>query len=156
MSTIQKIFNHNGRDVFLLAINKIAELEETIDFPKPFFHATIFLEDNEINDYGELKNSLKQLLDLGARNFVCAGSAGEKVHDLVDNFRESGNYEKGIDECISTTWHKNDSLNEVVQFSLNDAFSSDNFEEFNPPKVFIVLKSSSIFKELNKILFSQQ
>jgi hypothetical protein len=63
-------------------------------------------------------NVTKQLLELGARYFVCAGMRGEVVHDRIDDVVVQQGH-----EGVVTTFHGNESKEEVAAFFLTCATS---------------------------------
>lgn len=154
MAAARKIGTYLGRDIYEVTLDHFDALPKSINLPTPFFHAAILADMNEISSLETLKQCAKDLLDRGARYFVCAGSAADVVHDVVDELRATYPYERSEEDCIPTTSHKDEPLSEVVWFTLNAAFASDQFEIQDPSKIFIILRTSRYLTELRRILGS--
>lgn len=67
---------------------------------------------------------VKRLLENGCRYFVCAGTCAENLHDLVDDVVLS----LGEKETIVTTYHEDESAEDVANFFVNatDLSSQEN------------------------------
>lgn len=66
---------------------------------------------------------IEQLLKQNCKYFVAGGENCEEWHDCADEVQ--------IDEHVVTTWHKGQSLEEVVYFALNSTdFGNYEFDRF--------------------------
>lgn len=69
-----------------------------------------------------LEPMIRELIELGCRYFVCAGTSSESLHDYVDDLYldSERSYEDERNNVIMiTTWHDADSNEEVANYFLN-------------------------------------
>ena len=80
------------------------------------------------SDFQPLQPLITRLIDLGCKYFVCAGKDSERLHDFIDDMildiSLSGDQENGAD--IMTTWHDDDTNDDVAHFFLHSTNVSNS------------------------------
>lgn len=70
-----------------------------------------------LSGYSELTSLIEKLLDLGCNCFICAGTHSESLHDFIDDVLLS----KAVNSDAVTTWHNDDTDDEVAEFCFHAA-----------------------------------
>lgn len=71
--------------------------------------------------YSQLQPLVEKLLDSGCKYFVCAGAHSEALHDFIDDVILDRSIDNEPDESnvVMTTWHDDDTNEEVAEFFFN-------------------------------------
>ena len=162
---IQRYKKYNDRENILIELIDFESIPKSIDLPLPFFHATIFADFDEVSNNDPLFEFLDLLLEKGGVYFICGGTAGGKVHHCVDELidideankikkypLQSGKPPFQEGDCIMTTSHNDDSVEEVVWFALNVAYSPDVCMKENPANLFFLMQNSPYLKKVKECL----
>ena len=115
------------RSVLVIESNMLDEVAEKITAEVERFVLLLVVEADKLSD-AVVPTHAKRLLDRGAV-YVCVwGPDCERVHDCFDRIIVSNATEPadGAD-CIMTTWHSRDTLEEAVWFFQNAANPTDGF-----------------------------
>lgn len=166
---IQSYKKYNGRENILIELSDFERLPKSLDLSSPYFHATIFLDSGDIPDEvsidDPLAGFLDSLLDRGGAYFVCGGTAGERIHNYVDDLilfdeidekwkypLQPGKHPFPADGCILTTWHDDESVEDIVWFALNAAVSADVCMKENPVNLFFLMQNSPYLEKVKECL----
>ncbi len=87
----------------------------------------------------------QKLVALGGVYFCCWGSGCEVLHDTIDHAAKEN--EIAENSVLMTTWHDNESLQEVLWFFINTAFPHDAFEHTTKSMIAISVGNSEWAKE---------
>ncbi len=72
------------------------------------------------SDFQKVEPVVKRLVSLGCRCFVCAGNYSESLHDFIDDVILDMTLDDGeANTAFLTTWHDDDTDDEVADFFLN-------------------------------------
>lgn len=85
------------------------------------FAVLLDADDGDWADDPTLVASIQALLQAGCRYFVCYGLDSEQLHDRIDELIIDG----GFDDTI-TTWHNDESEQEVAEFFRHSATARMN------------------------------
>lgn len=156
---------NNGRESLLVELTVFERLPKSLDLPGPYFHAIIFADHEEIPDNDPLFEFLDTLLERGGVYFVCGGTAGGKIHDCVDELividevdnilkypLQPGKHPIQEGDCVMTTWHDDESVEDIVWFALNAAYSPDACMKENPTNIFFIRQGSTYLEKVKKCL----
>ena len=145
---------YNGRENLLVELNDFKRIPKSLNLPGPYFHVIIFADHNEIPNIDPLLDFLDSLLERG-------GTAGGKIHDCVDELiviDEVDNIMKyplqpgkpfvEEDDIVMTTWHDDESVEDIVWFALNTACSPDICMKENPKNIFFLRSESTYLEEV--------
>ena len=162
---ISSFKEYNGRENILIELAGFERLPKSLDLPGPYFHAIIFSDHKDISSDDPLLDFLDSLLERGGAYFVCGGIAGEKVHDCVDDLilfdeidaiwkypLQFGKHPFPSEGCILTTWHDDESVEDVVWFALNTAKSPDVCMKENPTNLFFLMQNSPYLGKVKECL----
>lgn len=84
------------------------------------------------------------LISSGCLYAVCAGKDCETWHDTIDEISVIKDVEDAKTELIMTTWHENESIEEVVWFWLNSTnFDNKIFENY----LCLIIDDSKLMEE---------
>ncbi len=111
------------RSLFMLELTTPDQLPRHIKVSSKHF-GTLIAWDARGATHDEIIAFVKTLIDAGCVSFVCWGSDCERVHDIAD---ECDPY-KHDESVIMTTWHANESLDDVTWYFLNTMFAMPAFE----------------------------
>ncbi len=165
----QSYKKYKGRENILIELSGFERLPKSLDLPGPYFHATIFLDYDDISDDipidDPLVDFLDSLLDRGGAYFICGGTAGERIHNYVDDLilfdeidekwkypLQPGKHPFHADDCLLTTWHDDESVEEIVWFALNTARSPDICMKENPANLFLLMQNSPYLGKVKECL----
>ena len=115
------------RELFLLELNDIDEVPDTLRFPSRYF-ACLLAWDASQASADEIRSVGQKLIEQGAAYFVLWGADCERVHDLVDEveaLREEANSDDP--SVIMTSWHHDEPLSEAIWFVLHCALPDDPY-----------------------------
>ncbi len=112
------------RDLWFGRVESAADL--SVPFGGAAFLVLLFVADPSITDMvcNEIASALVQS---GCRYAVCAGAGCDAWHDAVD-LAALGSDPPRTAKDVMTTWHANESVDDVVEFFLRTAY----FEPFQP------------------------
>lgn len=94
---------------------------------------------------------IEEILKKGCRYFVAGGIDCEKWHDYTDeiHFNFYPDFQIPDSEHVMTTWHDNETLEEVIRFALNLTYFDDyQFDKF----LFILIDSKLSEAEVVSII----
>ncbi len=156
---------YNGRENLLVELNEFELLPKPLNFPGPYFHAIIFADYDDIPSNDPLFDFLDSLLERGGVYFVCGGTAGGKIHDCVDELIVIDEVDKTMkyplqpgkpsvqeDDIVMTTWHDDESVEDIVWSALNTARSPDICMKENPTNVFFIRQGSPYLGKVKEYL----
>lgn len=90
------------------------------------------------------------LISSGCLYVVCTGKDCETWHDTIDEISVMKNVEEGETKLIMTSWHENDSIEEVIWFWLNlTDFDNITFENY---LALVVGESKEIENEIQQAI----
>jgi len=128
---------------------KIIELEKPYSFESPFnkeeFVLFLYINDKSISNETQRKLS-RQFISRGCRYAVCGGYNCEEWHDSIDSVC-IGNNKNSDKNFIMTTWHDDETIDDIVFFFVNNT----SYENFIPENFCIVLLGKNL-EIKNKIL----
>jgi hypothetical protein len=126
------------RSLFLLELATPDELPRHIDVGSKYF-GTLIAWDARGVPAEEVASLAEALMESGCTYFVCWGPDCERVHDIVDECRESNASRIGI----LTTWHADETLDDAVWVFLNTTVPDPLFENQFHSSVAITIGSPS-------------
>ena len=109
---------------------------ETLKLDITPFIATFVGIDADIVE-ADLASHIRTLLSKGACYLMFVGTNSEKAHDLADQIKIE--FENDLDNTIITTWHHDDSLQEVLESALFGACPTEGYDFAGTSYVFIPL-----------------
>lgn len=128
-----EILNHGkmkGQDRLLLfaTVSGPKEFSSPIDiFGK---HCVLFIAmDARPMSINEISNIANWALDQGAVYVSVWGPDCERVHDIIDEVLVDRSHDATDEDVIMTTWHDDETLEEVLWFAVNSAFPAGAYEE---------------------------
>jgi hypothetical protein len=130
MTFCEKVGRHDGsgRDLFLLSIPRPGDMPRVISVSTPRF-VCLLAWDARAARLDEISAVARQLLDAGAV-YVCVWGPGcERVHDIFDEESVGPNPPATTDSVVITTWHRDESLVDTLDFVLTAATPDDRFLE---------------------------
>jgi hypothetical protein len=125
-------------------------------------HFVVLLVENLAGkpDPGKTEKFIVTLLDSGMVFFSAWGTNCEFIHDLIDNVLSDPEYRYAddfstIESIILTAWHKNDSLEETVDFMINGAVSAEDYMETTKNLLIVVVNDRDSIKKIKNHLIGQ-
>ena len=118
---------------------KIFEIERPYNFKSPFdgkaFALLLHVSDQSITNYEQ--NSLsEQFVSQGCRYAVCSGYQCSTWDDSIDwAALEKSNFEDNDNQFVMTTWHKDQSIDDIVFFFIRNT----NYDTFTPTNFCVVI-----------------
>ena len=112
------------------------QIKKPYKFISPFdgdaFVCILFNNDPSI--LNEEQNSISdELIAVNCRYAVCAGINCESLHDAIDwaYIFSSKNFSPSTETMVMTTWHENESIDDIIYFGLNCTnFDHHNFRKY--------------------------
>lgn len=96
-------------------IASLAELGRALPRNQKHFTLLLAMDATAIDDES-IREAFGPLIANGLAYFCAWGPDCERVHDITDQVRDSHDPALGSDGIMMTTWHKNETLNDAVDF----------------------------------------
>jgi hypothetical protein len=141
-----------GRNLYLMTLDSLDEgINPFVD--KRYFRLLVVLNDDQIPNSASVLTFAENALEAGARTIFCAGTAGEKVHDIFDEVisENETRYWPEPDDVIITTWHPDETLDDVLWQAFTIGTSVDRFEADTPPVVACLLSKDPRVAEIEEM-----
>ena len=108
------------RDFYEISAQDLASLPNFFEIPSPHFVALLAFDARSVNS-AAIEKLARNLLKSGCVYFCAWGPDCERVHDLFDSQCDKAT------PLIMTTWHTNDSLDDVVWQFTNCSWPADEY-----------------------------
>jgi len=125
------VINH-GKDketkrwLCTLAIECIDDLPSNLDLPSKHFCLLVVADSRRLTEKAIYQFAVS-LLRQGAVYICTWGPGCERVHDLFDQARDELNPQATGWDIIMTSWHNDDTLDEVVWLAINTTWPADYY-----------------------------
>lgn len=148
---LEKVKTHNDKQVSFGSYKSFEEASKNPFNLKKYFIVTFFLNKSSIEN-DSFKKIIENLLDSGCVYFIFHGDQCEEAHDLTDLIivdREAKlGYEPLTENTIMTTWHKDETMEDVLDFIFYSVIPAENF--INSLKSYLIISLGDP-QENNKI-----
>jgi hypothetical protein len=113
-------YDLSGRDLFFLGLDSVEETPKEIKLTSEHF-ACLIAWDSENASVEQISKLVETIILNGAGYICCWGKGCQRVHDIADEidsypYKLYGSPDGSV---IMTTWHEDESLEEVMWFFLN-------------------------------------
>jgi len=120
-----------AKTVFLAACDSISELPRKIGPTSKYFGLLLAADARGI-DPSLIGGIATQLLEAGLVYLCAWGPDCEHLHDIFDEAALARDIDGNArrepsDDVVMTTWHKDESLKEALQFFVHSAFATESF-----------------------------
>lgn len=111
-------FSYSSNICFL---GKRGECNEPFIQTKPLVSAVLLSSWNQGESHQKLRSLIEKLIHKNCSYFVCAGLNAESLHDYIDDIIVGLSIKNDLvqNKGIMTTWHDEDTSDEVADFFLN-------------------------------------
>ena len=119
-----------NRNIYYSHARMPGNLPDDLELPPPHFTCAVFLHSVDW-DKARLANLLERLIEGGCVYFAFHGNRCEEAHDLADEValqNEAYNLDENPDSVIMTTWHENESINDVLSDFLQSAWPAADYD----------------------------
>lgn len=117
-----------GREIFSLSLQSLDSLPQKLELPSPHFVLFLACDARETTD-AVVEQFARNVIDIGAV-YVCTwGFDCERVHDGFDDVATMLEIDENRSLSMMTTWHDEDSLDEVLWFVLHSGRSDDRYAD---------------------------
>jgi hypothetical protein len=127
----QALPDRPAKTVFLVPCDSISELPHKIG-PTSKYFGLLLVADTRGVDPSLIEGIATQLLEAGLVYMCAWGPECERLHDIFDEADVvrglDGNASaEPSDDVVMTTWHKDESLKEALQFFVHSAFATESY-----------------------------
>ena len=127
----QALPDRPAKTVFLTACDSISELPHKIGRTSEYF-GLLLLMDTRSEDPSLIDGIAAQLLEAGLVYLCAWGPDCEHLHDIFDEADLARELDRNAssncsDDVVMTTWHKDESLKEALQFFVYSAFATGTY-----------------------------
>lgn len=144
----ERLASYQGRELYGLYLNSPKDLPDSLQMRSKYFACLLACDAaSETNE--SIGNLASRLLDQGLSCILAWGPGCERVHDIFDEQEVCGRQGLIPDNAtVMSTWHNDESLEEVLSFALATAIPDDFFMEETGSLLCLVIGRKEWYKEL--------
>jgi len=153
---MQLIGDLGGKKVYYNCAFSISEAQKTATMPQPYFSCTIFLHRSRWAKQ-DLQKFLGHLLKHGCVYLAFHGDGCEAAHDLADelSLEMAGEELPREETAVLTTWHEDESEEDVVAHSLRSAWPAAAYEKQFSSRLFVSIGRTTENDNIKSLLLEE-
>ena len=115
-----------GRELYYVFLRSTEELSTIASFPDGYF-VLLFLNYSADFNTDSIAEAARRFTENGLAYLCAWGNRCEQIHDIFDEAICSGFPNETDDKVIMTTWHRGDSIDDVLWFSIYSTWPADHY-----------------------------
>jgi hypothetical protein len=153
---MQLIGKLGGKDVYYNSAFSISEAQKQATMLRPYFSCTVFFHQSNWGKQ-DLQRFIGHLLKHGCVYLAFHGDGCEAAHDLADelSLKMAGEKLPSEDTAVLTTWHEDESEEDVIAHSLRSAWPAAAYEKQFSSRLFVTIGRTTENDNIRSLLLEE-